>query len=533
MKYNLHAIATALGFFKQKAEGLRLKAVGQLSKKQLTWGLPQPALHKADALGLAMTVGGEGVRVNRSNSVDNSIAKSNNHSLTEKSALFYAVVMQELKHWLCSVKRSGGSLLLSSYRESNSLRGNERGDISLQKNFQFKNNRKSSQKQLTQGLSQPASHKADASGFTMTGWGEGVQINRSSPVSKKVFKSNNHSLTENFALTWGFLRKLWKTYQEKKKHREEVQRRLLRRRALKRASTPCLPDRQALSLTKREEESSKFKAESSKCRVESERFKAVGSGRFSVALLFLVMLSFGGYGQVKSLQVGDQLPKSVIETKNQAHLMLFISSGCKNFRAVLKDLDSLGKGAKLPVIAITTEKAEEMDPKVRDAYEGKTGVSWLMGDTYWNELFPHTIAPHLVWIDEKGKVVAISHAEGIDQQLLLDFKTGDIPTVAPKQDILDFEVAEKQLLEKYPRPKSYYSLVSSYLPGVNSINKAIRDSIAGTIHTSIVNFPLFNLYLMAFNRSFVYIPNRVVLEVKDKGNYIEQQSNLGKLDWYR
>ena len=150
-----------------RREDYNLQETCKSSQQQLTQRLSQPASHNTDALGFTMTVGGEAVLINGSIIIIiiiiiiRNISISNNSSLTLNSALFYAVVIQKIKHCLCSKKRSGGfiqvfivfyrlscvrcrsGLLLFSYRKSNSLRSNEWKYFNQKKNFKIKDNRSS------------------------------------------------------------------------------------------------------------------------------------------------------------------------------------------------------------------------------------------------------------------------------------------------------------------------------------------------------------------------------------------------------
>ncbi|MFC5284028.1 hypothetical protein [Pedobacter alpinus] len=116
------------------------------------------------------------------------------HSLPSKSVLFYAVEMQKIMLWLCSKKRSGEFFWLLFLRKKKllALRGNEREGSSLQKNFQFKDNHKTSQKQLTQ---RPFD---SAQGDVVDG--EAVRVNRSALSNSSILVSNNPPLTKNSAL---------------------------------------------------------------------------------------------------------------------------------------------------------------------------------------------------------------------------------------------------------------------------------------------------------------------------------------------
>lgn len=322
------------------------------------------------------------------------------------------------------------------------------------------------------------------------------------------------------------VQKLWQNYQAKLRHKLLAKKRLLRQKALKKEMSP-----QSGQWTDRFLKIIAIKT----CGALYPFRHLPFSG--CLLLLLVVVTVHRSSGQVKDLQVGDLVPSppktATFTSKNQPYLMLFISSGCKTFNAVLKETDSLAKKAELSIIAVTTEKPAEMDAEVREAYQGKTGVSWLMADEYWNALFPHRINPHLVWVDRKGKVATISYADHLDLKQFSNFKSGTTPNIPVKADVLDFDPHQPLMKASYPTAKSFYGMLQNYIPGVEGSFGKESDSSKGTVRTYILNFPVYRMYLMAFGKAFTYIPNRLVWEVKDQADYLQEKSSLAKRIWYQ
>ncbi|MFC5283232.1 hypothetical protein [Pedobacter alpinus] len=450
-----------------KVESLRLKAVVQLSKKQLTWGLPQPALHKADALGFAMTVGGEAVILNCSNSVKSSIPKSNKHSLTENSALFYAVVMHKLKHWLCSRKRSGGFFWLLFSATGKKLLAfppaMRRGDYSLQNNYQNEENRKPSQQQLTRRPFDSA--QGDAIG------GMGVPL-------KKL------------------------QYNRKHKHQ------LLR---------PSI----VMSL-----------------------------------LMMVVVVVIGGKrtkAQTKPLQIGDTIPEAVwnmpLSVLNQADgkttlrlkdnraktlLLVFCNTGCKITRHQLLGIDSLQQvfAEKLQVVCIAQEeKTVALNFLQQDSLMGNFKLPLVKSHPLLSAYFPHQINPHVIWI-KGGKLKGRSAAEYVTAKNLRTLLNEDRLAVPLKIDRDDFKLGKNSVLDE-ERSSTFYSVLRPYLAGVTPSFKVWIDSTQESIHTQIINYPAYRIYLMALNKFLGMPANQMLWEVANRADF-QYQEDTGFADsWNR
>ncbi|WP_193372317.1 hypothetical protein, partial [Pedobacter arcticus] len=257
MKQKIHALATALGEIKQKAKGffmlkaesLKQNVMDESSKKQLTQGLPQPALHKSRPSGFAMTGEGGAVRFSlmqkakslKQKAVDGlkavqltqglpqpashqadasdfamtgeggglqlrSKPNSNDLSLPKNSALSVAVKVKNFLHCHCSKWRSG-EFFGDFFAEKKLLAlppAMRRGDFNSKNKSKNRDNRESSKKLLSNRLSLRPSAEANASLITMTGEGGAVRFNlmqkAESKRLKEVGESSKKQLTQGLLL---------------------------------------------------------------------------------------------------------------------------------------------------------------------------------------------------------------------------------------------------------------------------------------------------------------------------------------------
>ncbi|WP_304063412.1 hypothetical protein [Pedobacter glucosidilyticus] len=167
-----------------------------------------------------------------------------------------------------------------------------------------------------------------------------------------------------------------------------------------------------------------------------------------VLLLVVVVFSKKAKAQ-QALEIGEQLPAAAYQQEpslqGKAFLLLFINSTCKNFQQQLKVADSLAKKTSLSILAVTKESPAQMNSQMREAYSAGKGLRWIMADHYWHQLFPHHIAPHLVWINLQAKVAAISHSSALKEENLLQFKRQQSIKLPIKADLLNFNPISESL----------------------------------------------------------------------------------------
>ncbi|MEO5912530.1 MAG: redoxin domain-containing protein [Pelobium sp.] len=275
-----------------------------------------------------------------------------------------------------------------------------------------------------------------------------------------------------------FLKKLWSGYKERQRYRKEVQRRLLKQRALKRdksLETGHWTDR----LLKYKDLSIKYQVKSEKDQVgwakdegirikdllalESLRLKAswckvklqfrsefgmtkrrlemtkwsyeMTKRRIAMTALLMVMCSINVKAQdtIRPLKIGDSLPDLTLEQvsnytgntlkladlKGKLVILDFWATWCAPCVKLIPRLDSLQKVFKGQVQFITVAYESQADIAKFNAQLLKRGVTnnllQVNGDQVLSLLFPHTYLPHEVWITPEGKVLAFTDESDLNE----------------------------------------------------------------------------------------------------------------------
>jgi thiol-disulfide isomerase/thioredoxin len=203
----------------------------------------------------------------------------------------------------------------------------------------------------------------------------------------------------------------------------------------------------------------------------------------------------------------------------------FWATWCSPCVAAFPKMDSLRKvfGDQLFILPVTDQDEKTVGSLLTNMQKvkGLQGFS-VVRDTVLGQLFSHSELPHYVWIDEKGKVIAITDREMVTaaniqktlehERLTIRMKTDVLRSFDPKQPLLagsnwipGDSVENLHVLTKHINGFPTQVAATINKPGT-------RNKIVG-LNCSIAQ--LMNLGYSKFNRTLVGVQNRMVLDVKD------------------
>ena len=161
----------------------------------------------------------------------------------------------------------------------------------------------------------------------------------------------------------------------------------------------------------------------------------------------------------KPLSVGDKLPDHIVRslafnfqpsTGNKLIILDFFATWCTACVRELPKLDSLQKifGTHFRVILITSQSKEIIAAfKKKNKTFSSVSFPVITGDTVFKKLFPHKYIPHEVWINEYGKIMAVTDPLGVNHENIRAFLSGKDPVLPLKMDAMDFDREKPLLLE--------------------------------------------------------------------------------------
>ncbi|HEV7332726.1 MAG TPA: hypothetical protein VGN63_16930 [Flavisolibacter sp.] len=260
-----------------------------------------------------------------------------------------------------------------------------------------------------------------------------------------------------------------------------------------------------------------------------------------ILLSFLLPVLFwqSGSAQQGGLSVGDQCPDFWIEKivdypkptarrsdfKTPLLLLQFCTPRCKGCAQTAPVLDSLQTlfAGQLTVLQVTSRSAAEVElGKAQLESRRRFPLPFVVDDTLLHRLFPYALTPHLVWIDAKGLVRAITAFDYVTAPNIRAVLEGKKLDWAQKKEVNDFDhrqplLVGNEVLNPAPEPL-FYTAVTPYLEGV--LRKSTIDSAAGFRRLKLVNFSLLELYhnTLKFHPGAVQ-PKRTVWKVADPSRY--------------
>jgi thiol-disulfide isomerase/thioredoxin len=209
--------------------------------------------------------------------------------------------------------------------------------------------------------------------------------------------------------------------------------------------------------------------------------------------------------KIPIIKIGDMLPNTTIKVmkngeiketnlyslKGRLKVIDFWATWCGSCLNVVPKLDALQKKygkRKLNVILVNSYDTDDKTPELvsfLEKWEKKHGTitsTVVVEDSVLAETFPHRVLPHYVWINKKGKVVAITGSQEITKRNIskaLADKKLDLKT---KEDFFDDDLL---MIGKKASAVDYYSVFKrGFIPGLHqniaSTSVLARDRSKGT-----------------------------------------------------
>jgi len=256
-------------------------------------------------------------------------------------------------------------------------------------------------------------------------------------------------------------------------------------------------------------------------------------------VLAILCLFFKVYAQDKTaitaLKIGDKVPDIIIKNiinykspdvklsttakisafKGKLLILDFWATNCGSCIRAIPRLDSLQAKFKdhIQILTVSYEKQAIVKSFLNRNPIGKSmHLPIATDDIALKRIFPHRILSHEVWISPDGTVVAITAPEYVNDaniQAMLDHRPVDLPV---KTDIMAYDY---QLPLIASSKTIIYSGIDSYKPGVAPKFGAVTDSLNHRLRFYIINFPVLQMYMLAFDHLLYFPKTFLQIHIKD------------------
>lgn len=155
--------------------------------------------------------------------------------------------------------------------------------------------------------------------------------------------------------------------------------------------------------------------------------------------------------------------------------------------------------SSISIIPVTEEDSGKVLETIKNNHILKTlKFSSVIDGSILTSIFPHRSVPHLVWINQKGIVLATTHPNDLNRTNIKNFlSTGSI-TFDKKADVLDYDLNEPLTIFKRPDFGSNQitrSTLTKYLAGIPSSIGIAKDTTTGKRWFKATNMGIKNLLM--------------------------------------
>ncbi|TDK43344.1 TlpA family protein disulfide reductase [Algoriphagus formosus] len=254
-----------------------------------------------------------------------------------------------------------------------------------------------------------------------------------------------------------------------------------------------------------------------------------------------------------SLSVGDQFPSQLVFSEVINHdseelyvsdfegkyvILQFWATWCSASSGSLPKAQQLQDKYQDQVqfIPVTYESREKVEKKL-DFYSSLRSLDlpMIVNERRLSALFPHISLPHLIILDPRGKVVAITGWQDMNEANLEELiATGSAGFRLKSDTSVPFSFEQNLISGNTHLPSKnirFQSALTGYLPGVPG---GLMDDREDGAHIVLVNNPLLKFYRLAYtgrDLANYFGPNRMELEGFEEDELTTRKSGLDYIEW--
>lgn len=279
-----------------------------------------------------------------------------------------------------------------------------------------------------------------------------------------------------------------------------------------------------------------------------------------------LLVCFKSFSQ-RSLSIGEKVPDILMsynqsgknlntrfsDLKGKLVVLDFWGVNCPPCIKAFGKLDTLQKKFEnqIQIILITSTSKKEIDSiflkrSQRSSAYHLPNLPSITGDTIFHRLFRHVLIPHIVWIDQDGKVSQITEDDFLTSANISKLLQDNAVKFPRKHDLLNYDPKKAmvpEIIKSEPEKLKFYSAIIKWIPGlwggtsrvnINTVNQTVRMTRGFHSMLALYSDALseFSAYDDPYKHPYFDFGKRVVLEINDSNRYFfNLQKGISLEEW--
>ncbi len=259
--------------------------------------------------------------------------------------------------------------------------------------------------------------------------------------------------------------------------------------------------------------------------------------------------------KITELTVGSTLPaltinnvinynKSTIDIQHfRGKLMIldFWATWCTPCVAMMPKMDSIQKqfSEEIQILPVTYQSKAEVQRLMSKSAKFKTmSLPFVTSDSILRRFFPHKELPHYIWVNDSGKVIAITGFEQITADTIRMMLNKSKVSLKTKKDVVKNYDRESAVLFQnlgfVETDLRYQSLLTDFREGLTPRMDIIRDDKGRVRKITMLNSWIKFLFAIAWSDDTRYFnKSKILLEVADSTKVISHEIGDKFKEWLK
>jgi thiol-disulfide isomerase/thioredoxin len=258
-----------------------------------------------------------------------------------------------------------------------------------------------------------------------------------------------------------------------------------------------------------------------------------------VAML-LPLLSGAQSPPVKALHIGDTVPDITLtnvynypssaiqlsDLKGKLVILDFWATWCGSCLSSFPEMHELKKtlGNDLDILFVNSfsnddeAKVKNTFSRLKEQFGTIVDLPYVLKDSILSLYFPHRFIPHIVWLNQQHKVVAITHRYDVTEKNIRQFLNGQTPSMEIKDDAMLFNTSMPLLVDGNGGDAGaflYRSVLTKYKPGLGHAGGMKMDKDGKITRVYLINVTPLSIIRHAYPVIRNYKPSRILYKVRE------------------